>query len=65
MILDVEFITVMVLRGPFREQKKHDNHKRGIPLLDVHPDVHLDVRFIMVIVLGLSLNSQQVLNVGA
>ena len=24
--LDVEFIFVMVLRGPFRERKKHHNH---------------------------------------
>ena len=45
---------VMVLRGPFRERKKHHNHNE-FHILDVHPDVHLDVRFIMVIMLGLSL----------
>ena len=48
----------MLLRGPFRERKKHHNHNE-IPHLDVHPDVHadvhLDVRFIMAMVLGLSL----------
>ena len=31
-----------------------------MPHLDVHPDVHLDVQFIMVIVLGFSLLSKEI-----
>ena len=37
-----------------REKKAPE--PQGIPHLDVHPDVHLDVQFILVIVLGPFLN---------
>ena len=54
MQLDAEFIMVTVLQG--RLWNKRRNVAIMISHLDGHPDVHLDVQCIVVIVLGLSLN---------
>ena len=46
-------MSISVLEGLFKREKSTITIVN--PHLDVHPDIHLDVQFIMVIVLGLSL----------
>ena len=47
-------MSISELEGLFERGKKHHSHNE-FHILDVHPDVHLDVQFIMVVVLGLFL----------